>query len=220
MQKPVKIMLADDHQLIRDGLRSYLESSKHFRVVAEAANGLQVLNQLKKNKVDLVVMDLKMDVMDGIGCTKEVSKKFPKVKVLALTMYNEQQYIKQMIAAGASGYLLKNCGQEQIIKAIEEIMLGNTYYSAEVTQTIMNGIGTKSKRKASLDGSQIPLTEREKEVLELVIKEYSNQEIADSLFISLRTVDAHKRNLLEKTGSKNAAGLVKFALKYQLFDIV
>lgn len=133
-------------------------------------------------------------------------------------MLNENHHIKKMVNAGASGYVLKNCDEEEIKKAIKTVMEDGTYYSPQVTETIMSSLGKKKTKSSSPYINEFPLTDREKEVLELIVKEYSNQEIADKLFISLRTVDAHKRNLLEKTGAKNTAGLVMFAINNQLFD--
>ncbi|MDW7692474.1 response regulator transcription factor [Flammeovirgaceae bacterium SG7u.111] len=218
MSEVIKILLADDHQVIRDGIRSFLEGNDRFQIVAEASNGKQVLARLEKTEVDAIIMDIRMDVMDGITCTKEVSKLYPDIKVLVLSMYNEPQYIKSIMASGASGYLLKNSGQEEVIRGIESVVSGEKFYSAEVTNTVMNSLGGKKSR--SFSDMEIPLTEREKEVLELIVQEFSNQEIADKLFISPRTVDAHKRNLLEKTGAKNMAGLVKYAIRHQLFDSI
>ncbi len=209
-------MLVDDHKLIRDGVKSYLERNKNFQVVAEATNGKEAIELLKAVQVDLIIMDINMKVMDGISCTKEVLRLYPEKKVLALTMLNESQHIKQMLAAGAAGYLLKNCDEEELITAINSIINLGSYYSPQVTKTIMNNL-SGNKPKVVLN-DQIPLTDREKEVLHLILKEYANKEIAKTLFISPRTVDAHKRNLLEKTGSRNTAGLVLYAINNQIFD--
>jgi DNA-binding NarL/FixJ family response regulator len=211
-----KIMLVDDHKLIRDGVKSYLERNKNYQIVAEATNGKEALEFLKSIEVDLLIMDINMKVMDGITCTREVLRLYPEKKVLALTMLNENQHIKQMLAAGAAGYLLKNCDEEELITAINSIINYGSYYSPQVTKTIMNSLSTNKPKV--VQGDQIPLTDREKEVLHLILKEYANKEIAKTLFISPRTVDAHKRNLLEKTGSRNTAGLVLYAINNQLFD--
>lgn len=209
-------MLVDDHKLVRDGIRSHLEIIEQYQVVVEAANGKEALELLKTNEVDLIVMDINMEEMDGISCTREVLRLYPDKKILALSMLKENQFIKQMLAAGASGYLLKNCDEDELKKAIDNIMAGGSYYSPQVTKVIMNSLHSKHAKPKS--STVIPLTTREKEVLRLILKEYSNKEIAQELFISQRTVDAHKRNLLEKTGAKNIAGLVLYAINQQLFD--
>jgi len=154
--------------------------------------------------------------MDGIELTKEITSKYEDVKIIALTMMNDNLHIKKMMNAGASGYVLKNCSQAELKKAIETVTAGDTYYSPEVTETVMTAL----MKKRSKTAVNMPLTEREKEVLILVVEENTNQEIADKLFISQRTVDAHKRNLLEKTGSKNIAGLVVYAINNNLMGDV
>ena len=212
----VKIMLVDDHKLVRDGIRSHLERIENYQVVAEAANGVDALELLKSVDTDIIVMDINMDIMDGITCTSEILKRYPDKKVLALTMLNENQHIKQMLAAGASGYLLKNCDGAELSKAIDAITNSGSYYSPQVTKTIMSGLS--GQKTSPTIGIQIPLTDREKEILRLILKEYSNREIAEELFISPRTVDAHKRNLLEKTGSRNTAGLVLYTINNQIFE--
>ncbi len=214
----MKILLVDDHKLIRDALKSYMEEDNEFEIVEEAGNGQEALILLKTIKVDVAMLDISMPVMDGIVCAQEIRKLYPDIKVLALSMMNDNQFIKQMLAAGALGYILKNSGEEEIKKALRKVYAGESYYSAEVAETVMQNMmkgGIKRSNKLVVD---LPLTSREEEVLHLIIKEYSNQEIADELFISPRTVDAHKRNLLEKTGSKNIAGLVLYAIEKNLFE--
>ena len=214
----MKILLVDDHKLIRDALRSYMDGDDEFEIVDEAGNGQEALILLKTIQVDVVMLDISMPVMDGIVCAQEIRNQYPEIKVLALSMMNDNQFIKQMLAAGALGYILKNSGEEEIKKALRSVYAGDSYYSAEVAETVMQNMmkgGIKRSNKLVVD---LPLTSREEEVLHLIIKEYSNQEIADELFISPRTVDAHKRNLLEKTGSKNIAGLVLYAIEKNLFE--
>ena len=215
----VKILLVDDHQVIREGLRSYLENNQTFTIVAEAAHGKEALEKLQDEIVDLVIIDINMDVMDGIECTREISKNYPDVKILAFTMVNEGQHIKEMMNAGASGYLLKSSPHSEIVEAIDTIMGGGTHYSQEVTSTVMNNLLSKKVQNSSKSITDIPLTTREKEVLQLISQEYSNQEIADTLFISTRTVEAHKRNLLEKTGCKNVAGLILYAINKRIIEL-
>lgn len=214
----MKILLVDDHRLIRDAIQSYMEGDPEYEVVGEASHGQEAIKFLEDNEVDVVLMDINMPIMDGLQCTREIRQKWPQIKVLTLSMMGDNQHIKQMIGAGANGYVLKNCSERELKKAIKAVFDGETYYSSEVTEVVMNNLMKNKPTKTSHMVVDMPLTEREKEVLELIIKEYSNQEIADKLFISPRTVDAHKRNLLEKTGSKNIAGLVMYAINNQLFE--
>jgi DNA-binding NarL/FixJ family response regulator len=209
----IKVFLVDDHKLIRDGIKAHFDDDDRFEIVGEAANGQIALELLKDIQTDIILMDINMDIMDGIECTGKINELYPEVKILALTMLDENQHIKEMLKAGAVGYLLKNSNEQEIKQGIISVIEGQPFYSPKVLHTVMNSLSTSiTKKKKSRFESNIPLTEREKEVLVLIIKEFSNQEIADKLYISKRTVDAHKRNLLEKTGAKNVAGLVIFAL--------
>ncbi|WP_420581718.1 response regulator transcription factor [Reichenbachiella sp.] len=217
MTNLIKILLVDDHKMIREGIKSFLEESEEYEVVLEAENGTDAFEIYDPSKVDLVITDIMMPEMDGIELTGKLVKKNPDVRVIALTMLNENHHIKQMLKAGVSGYLLKNCSEEELFKAIETVMTGNKFYSQEVTDIIMNDLSGDKKPKQRLS-MEIPLTTRELEVLHLICKEHSNKEISDKLFIGMRTVDAHKRNLLEKTGCKNVAGLVVYAIERDLFN--
>lgn len=216
----IKIVLVDDHKLVRDGIRAQLENDHKYWIVAEASDGQEALNILEKEetKTNLIIMDINMEGMNGITCTEQITKLYPEKRVLALTMLTENQHIKQMLKAGASGYLLKNCDDQELKNAIDAISEGGTYFSPEVTRVIMNNLSGQKSSAFKTKSNFIPLTNREKEVLRHILKEMTNKEIAEALFISQRTVDAHKRNLLEKTNSKNIAGLVLFAISHQIFD--
>lgn len=213
--KPTNIILVDDHKIVRDGIRLYLEDQEgKFQIVGEGDSGMAAIELVRNTDYDVLIIDINMPGMDGIEAASKIIEEFPGAKIIALTMLSESLHIKQMLQAGASGYLLKNCSEEEVRMAVETVNAGGTYYSQEVTQTIMKNLqknGTE-KSPASKFTLETPLTQREQEVLELIIEECTNQEIADQLFISPRTVDAHKRNLLEKTGAKNVAGLVLYAM--------
>lgn len=210
----IKILLADDHKIVRDGIKLMLESQAGIDVIAEAENGKDVLKKLENQIVDLIVMDINMPEMDGITATRTIKEKYPDLKVLALTMSNDDLHIRQMIQAGASGYIMKSAGRNELKDAIHTIMDGKHYFSDEATQSIMMDL-VKGKGKSS-SPDPIHITDRELEILELIVKEFTNQEIAEKLYISSRTVDAHRRNLLQKTGARNTAGLVKYAFQHNL----
>lgn len=212
----VKIALADDHKIVRDGIKTMLESQPEIEVVVEAANGNEILEKLNDVPVDLVVMDINMPEKDGIQATKEIKEQHPNVKVLALTMSNDDLHIRQMIQAGASGYIMKSAGRKDLKDAIETIMSGKHYFSDEATQSIMMDLVKGKGKSTTMDA--VHITDRELEILELIVQEYTNQEIAEKLFISSRTVDAHRRNLLQKTGARNTAGLVKYAFQHNLIS--
>ena len=217
MSSKTKILLVDDHKMIREGIKSFLEENDQIEIVGEAKNGVEALQIYESKEVDVVITDILMPVMDGIELTQKIIEGDKDAKILALTMLNESQHIRQMMKSGALGYLLKNCTEEQLNDAIKAVLQGKKYYSSEVTDILMNAENPNLTPKTRLT-VEIPLTTREKEVLHLICKEYSNKEISDELFIGMRTVDAHKRNLLEKTGCKNVAGLVVYAIERNLFD--
>lgn len=210
----IKVLLVDDHKIVRDGIKLLLETQPGIDVVAEAENGKKALSKVKDLHVDLIVMDINMPEMDGITATKAIKESSPDIKVLALTMSNDDLHIRQMIQAGASGYIMKSAGRADLNDAIHTIMDGRHYFSDEATQSIMMDL-VRGKGKSSTP-EPIHITEREREILGLIVKEHTNQEIAEKLYISSRTVDAHRRNLLQKTGARNTAGLVKYAFQHNL----
>lgn len=212
----IKVLLADDHKIVRDGIKLMLEPQAGIDVVDEAENGAEVLKKVEEKVVDIVIMDINMPEMDGIQATRLLKEKYPELKVLALTMSNDDLHIRQMIQAGASGYVMKSAGRNELKEAILTIMDGKHYFSDEATQSIMLDL-VKGKGKSSTP-DPIHITERELEILELIVKEFTNQEIAEKLYISSRTVDAHRRNLLQKTGARNTAGLVKYAFQHNLIS--
>lgn len=215
----IQIAIVDDHQIVRDGIRILLEDEPGVEVICEAENGKEAVKlfETKDADIDIVVMDITMPEMDGIQATKIIKDKHPDVKVLALTMLSEDQHIRKMIKAGASGYILKSSGKQELIKAINTITDGKHYFSNDATQAILQEL-VSPEVSSTREEQDVHITEREMEVLKLIVNEFTNQEIADKLFVSVRTVDAHRRNLLQKTGAKNTAGLVKFALKNNLFS--
>ena len=217
-EKKIKLLIVDDHQIVRDGIVALLQSDQNLVIAGEARNGKMALELAGELHPDVVIMDVSMPVMDGITSTRLICEKYPEIKVLALTMTNELEHIKNMIDAGAGGYLLKNSGKEELVTAINEVLAGHEYFSGEVKDAIVREMMKKKSANERLAGEPIPLTLREKDVLLLIVREFTNSEIAEKLFISVRTVDAHRRNLLEKTGARNTAGLVKYAIENRLAE--
>lgn len=205
-----KVIIVDDHIIFRKGLYTILNEIDFVKVVGEASNGNELLDLLKKQDTDVILMDIKMPVMDGIEATKKVTAKYPGIKVIALTMFEEISYFNKMIEAGASGFLLKKTTSEELEKAINLVLIDESYFSEEFMSSL--NIHLKPKQK----DPSISLTEREQEVLELICKGFSNVEIAGKLGVSSRTVDGFRAKLFEKTGAKNAPNLVMFAIKYGL----
>ncbi len=206
----IKIIIADDHQMFIDGIKSLLVNEKGIKVIGEALNGKQVLKLLETELADIVLLDVNMPEMDGIEATRLIKQKYPTVKLLMLTMYNNQEFVFGLMNAGASGYILKNTGRTELLEAITAVNEGKTYYSKDVTETILQNFSRKTNEQ-KVEAAH--LTEREKDVLKLIAQEYNTQEIASRLFISANTVETHRKNLLSKLQAKNIAGLVKFAIQ-------
>lgn len=206
----IKIYIADDHQMFIDGIKSILKSNKNFSIVGDANTGVQLLAGLESIATDVILMDVNMPVMDGVEATKQVRQKYPNIKILMLTMFNTRDYIEKLLRVGAHGYILKNTGKEELTEAIEAVMRGESYFSKEVTERIMEGLQKKKLNESN--PMLVELTEREKDVLRLIAQELTTQEIAEKLFISFHTVETHRKNLISKLAVRNTAGLVKYAV--------
>lgn len=205
----LSVLVVDDHKILRNGLTSLLKASEIVSKVYELDNGKSAVDFIRKNKVDIILMDIKMPELNGIDATKMILDINPKAKIIALTMYDQESYISEMLDAGVKGYILKNTELDELIFAIKKVYGGEMFFSSQVTSIITsNVIKQKPKVVASID----KLTKRELQILKFIAEEYTNQEIADKLFLSPRTIDTHRRNLLIKIGAKNTAGLVKFAI--------
>ncbi|HOW26678.1 MAG TPA: response regulator transcription factor [Bacteroidales bacterium] len=203
----IKVMIVDDHIIFRKGLRTILNEIDEVKVVAEASNGNELLDLLKKMQTDIIFMDIRMPVMDGIEATKKVTEKYPAIKIIALTMFEEVTYFNEMIEAGAAGFLLKKTTTGELKRAIEAVLNDDTYFSEEFIASATRYQKVKPK------DPDVRLSERELEVLDLICMGYSNVEIAKFLGVSQRTVDGHRARLFEKTGAKNAPNLVLYAVK-------
>jgi len=210
----IKIIIVDDHHLFRNGLRLLLESIPEFEITGEASNGAELLKIMDYTEADIILMDINMPVMDGIDATVQALKKNPEVKVIALSMYGEEDYYYRMTDAGAKGFLLKDSDISEVKEAIYTVRRGGTYFSQQLLQNVIQ----KIKHRES-ETKVAALSRREKEILEKICEGLSNQEIANALFISKRTVDKHRANLLEKTNSKNTASLILYAIKNKLIKI-
>ena len=214
MNQEIKIYIVDDHEIFRNGLKTIVSKIDNVTVIGEAENGKQFLESLSKNEIpDIVFMDINMPEMDGILTTKCAIEKYPELLIIALSMFGDEHYLEQMIKAGAKGFLLKNITRQTLTHAIETLSKGNAYYSSELLPLLANKIIANDRKE------DIQLTKRELEVLELVSHGLSNQEIADKLFISKRTVDGHKSNLIVKTGSKNIVDLLVYSIKNKIIEI-
>lgn len=212
----VRIYLVDDHKLFREGLKLLLSTQDFVQHIYEASNGREFIENLSFVDCDVVLMDIEMPEMNGIDATIQAMKMKPKLKIIVLSMYGDEQYYYRMIDAGAKGFMLKNSGIDKVITAIKKVSEGESFFSEELLLNILNNI---RENKESRGTAENDISERELEILFLVCRGLSNQEIADELFISKRTVDKHRANLLSKTGCRNTAALVMYAIKNKLVNI-
>jgi DNA-binding NarL/FixJ family response regulator len=204
----VKIAIADDHELIIQGLSLMLESVEWVEIILKNNGGINLLKNLETAVPDILLLDIQMPGCSGIDLCRDIVKAMPSLKIIALTNFEESYYVKQMLRNGAKGYLLKNTGQDTLVKAIQEVMDGKVYLNKNIQDALINQLTLPREKR-----SDTQLTRRETEILKLIAEEKSNQEIADKLFISLRTVETHRLNLNQKLSAKNTAGLVKEAMK-------
>lgn len=214
----IKILIADDHTMFVDGLESILRGETDLRVEGKCFDGPSVIEYVKNTPTDIILLDVNLPGMSGIDVCKEVQLQSPATKVLAISMFNEESIVSEILNNGAKGYILKNTGREELLNAIKTVARGESYFSSEVTETIMKSL--MNARKASAKSSAfIPkLSRREKEVLKLIAQEFTTQEIADTLFISLKTVESHRSSLLSKLNARNSVGLVRIAIENNLLD--
>jgi len=215
--KPIKLAIADDHKIFRNGLKATLEDCADFSLIIEASNGKELIGQLANQIPDVILMDIKMPEMDGMQTTAHIRQHYKDIKVLALSMHNEDKYIVDMMKAGASGYLLKNAEPEEIIEAIKTVNQKGFYFNEHLSVTLIKQLVGPGHSEAAHQA--VELNEREIAVLRLVCQECSNQEIADKIFLSVRTVEGYRARLFEKTGSKNLVGLVIFAIKHGIISV-
>lgn len=209
---PTRIAIADDHQIVLDGLKALIREYSDFELIADANNGQEMVKLVNTLKLDLVLMDIDMPIMNGIQATQEIKKSHPHIKVLILSMHNEKGVIQKVMEAGADGYILKNSDHKELLDAVRKVAAGQKYFSSDVTMTLLNPTAGNSEESKVLS----ELTEREIEILKLIAEGFSNKEIGDKLFISHRTVDTHRTNLMKKLDVHNIAGIIKFAIKNKL----
>lgn len=214
----IRVMIADDHRLFRTGLVAVLKEMKGIKVINEAENGKELLAKLIHERPDVILMDIKMPEMDGIEATEIVIAKYPDIKVIMLTMHDDEQFITHMVDLGAHGYLLKNSDVRELELAINKVMKQGYYFNDKVAEVLLtNLIGKKSKLMIK-EKHELSFSKREHEVLQLICEGFTNSEIAEKLFLSTRTVEGYRYKLCDKVGVKNTAGLVRFAIKNGLVD--
>jgi DNA-binding NarL/FixJ family response regulator len=216
-----RILLADDHDVVRSGLRALLQTSPNFAIVGEAVDGEEAVRMTQETKPDVVIMDISMPNLDGIAATKVIKDKLPGVKVVILTAYEDEEYAYQVLRAGASGYVLKNAGKKDIFKAIESAVSGERFFSPGISNIIVESFIKRANEHPKIDQQSVstsdqPLTKREIEVLKYIALGHTNRQIAGTLFLSFRTVNTHRANIMQKLNIHETAGLVRYAISIGL----
>ncbi|WP_164122887.1 MULTISPECIES: response regulator transcription factor [Sphingobacterium] len=219
----IKIILVEDHLVVRNGIKLLLDTQENVQVIAEANNGQEAIAYLEQNVIpDIIITDINMPGMDGIQLTEKLVEQYPKVKVIVLSMLNNTQNVSQAFEKGAKGYLVKNVSYDELLFAINHISNGGRYLCEELAMLLLERVMAQESGFASYEKdtstTDVELSERELEVLQLISEGYTNVEIADKLFLSKRTVEGHRQNLIEKAGVKNSASLIKYAVINRLVD--
>lgn len=210
----IKVIIADDHRMFRESLRKILTIEKVVEVLAEASNGIELLELLDQYKPDMILMDIAMPDMDGIEATKKTLGKQPNVKILALSSFGDEKYYFSMVEAGAKGFVIKNAGLVELQNAISEVAKGGSWFSSELIQKVVANINAKPKKNKLTE-----LSERELEILKLICESHTNEQIAEKINLSIDTVKWHRANIISKTDCSNTAGLVIYAIKNKLIEI-
>jgi len=218
MYLPIKILIADDHDIFRDGFKLLLKKQTELELVGEAGQGREVLQQISSSQPDVILTDIQMPVMDGIALTKELGVLHPHIGIIALTMFNDDNMVVDMLEAGARGYLLKNTNKNEVIQAVKAVYAGGTYY-CNATSNKLTKLIAASRFNPYKHLPKPHFTERETGVMKLICQQYSTKEIAKLLKISGRTVDGYREKIQEKTDAKNMVGIAMYAVKHNLFKI-
>ena len=210
----IRIVVADDHHILLDGLKALLQKQKDLEIAGMYDNGLSLFDDLPKSQPDVALVDINMPGLNGMELTKKIKEFDPGLPVIALSMHDDATHIMEMIEAGATGYLLKNVNDTELLGAIRAVSMGKMYFSQEVSDTITAYAVNKQRKQEQAE--EVKLTDRELEILKLISEEMSNAQIAAALFISERTVETHRKNMLRKTNNKTIVGLLKYALERNL----
>lgn len=215
--KKIRVLIADDHSLIRSGIASLLERDGEFQIVGEAKDGNEAVELTEKLAPDVALIDLSMPRMNGVEATRIIRERFPQTRVLVLTMHENDEYIYQIFKSGAGGYVLKNSSRDELCDAIRAVAKGEKFFSTRVSEIMMESLMKRGEHQSQpMNAEDIPLTKREKEILVLVAQGMTNQQIAEKLFISPRTVDTHRTNIMQKLDLHDVASLVHYAIKVGL----
>jgi DNA-binding NarL/FixJ family response regulator len=216
----IKIVFADDHAIVRDGLRSLFKSDSQFVVVGEALDGAEAVKMVEKNQPDVALLDISMPNVNGVEATRIIKKEYPATRVLILTIHENEEYIQELILAGADGYVLKNAEKKEIFDGVRAVANGGTYFSTNVSKVLLEGLVRRTRNKEPFpnDGEN-RLTNREIEILRLIAESLTSKQIAEKLFLSVTTVNSHRTNIMKKLNIHETVGLVKYAIRKKFIEI-
>jgi len=215
----IKVVLADDHEIFRDGFRVMLKKHPGIELVGEACNGQELLSQVKSLLPDIVVTDIKMPLLDGIEAARILSAEMPELGIIALSMFDEENLIMEMLEAGARGYLLKNAHKKEIFDAIECVYQGNIFYCSQTSGKLLNMLSKPNLVNEKGNVKKVEFSQKELEIIQLICREDSNKQIAEQLNLAIRTVEKYRERIHEKTGARNMVGVVVYAIKNGLYKI-
>ena len=213
--KNIRIAIADDHNLFRKGLRSMIEDFENMKLVIEAPNGKELMDQMEGRRIDVVLLDIRMPEMDGYETASRLKAMYPKVKIIVISMMNDEKNILRLIEMGVNGYLFKNADIDELEKAIRIVMQNDYYFNDRVAKSLTSRLAQKTQRRKSIQ-EKTDLSEREWEVLKLICLEFNNDEIAKKMYLSKRTIEGYKHRIMAKTGARSLVGMIKFALRSEI----
>ena len=214
----IKVLLVEDHTILRKGIKALLEKETRIEVIGEAEDGIEAMKAIRKSQPDIVLLDISLPYLNGLEITRKILKHYPKIKVLILTMHSSEEYVNELLTAGAKGYIIKQAAPDELISAIRSVSEGFIYLSPEISKKVAgrtNLIGRLNKDKKD----RLQLSERETEVLQLIVEEHSPRDIAGLLFISIKTVENHRYNIMKKLDIHSIAGLTKYALEKKIIQL-
>ncbi|WMJ73724.1 response regulator transcription factor [Cytophagaceae bacterium ABcell3] len=217
--KPIKIIIADDHAIVRDGIRSTLSEERNFKIIGEASNGIEAVELVKLIGPDILLIDITMPEMNGLEAVEVVSKKYPETRCVIFSMHDKEEYVLQSLEAGAFGYLLKDTGREEIIRAINTVSKGGRHFTGAVSEVLISSYLKKVNQDVDVQpykDETNTLTKRERGILKFIVEGMNNREIAEKLNISIRTIETHRSNMMRKVNARNAIDLVKIAISDNL----
>jgi DNA-binding NarL/FixJ family response regulator len=217
IEKLIKVVMADDHEIFRDGFKLTLGRSKNIELVALAADGFELIRLVREHKPHVVITDIKMPRKDGIEATREILRQFPHIGVIGLSMFDEEELVLEMIDAGAKGYLVKNADKHEIIEAVNTVFEGSEYYCTQTSAKLARVIAKRNIVNIRL--KEIPsFTDKELEIIDLICREYTTKEISDQLFMAVRTVEGYRTRILSKMNVKNSVGIVVYAIQHGIYE--